>query len=147
MKKWVDYIWVWCGAFILNENNELFLMRRNINCNNKAWYRSIPWGGVEYWETLEESVIRETSEEFWINIKVIKQLWVMSDIIPEENQHRISAEFLCEIISWEIINLEPHKCDGMWWFSLENLPDKMSNPTIYWVKVLKELLKNNHETI
>lgn len=147
MKKWVDYIGVWCGVFILNENNELFLMRRNINCRNKAWYRSIPWGWVKFWETMEESLKRETQEECWVEIKIKKQLWAVDDIIPNEEQHWVWVVYLWEIISWELKNLEPNKCDEIWWFSLDNLPEKMTTPSRFWANILKELLKNNHETI
>lgn len=109
MKKWQDYIWVWCWAFIINKNNEILLTKRSENCRNKAWFRSIPWWWVELFETLEEWLKREVKEEVWVEIEIIKLLTITDDIIPEENQHWVAPQFECRIIWWKVKNLEPHK--------------------------------------
>jgi len=137
MIKGKDYIWVGCWAFILNENNELLLMKRNKNCRNKAGYWSIPGWGVDFWETMHSAIIRETMEEIGVKVEVLKLLCYTDDIISEENQHWLGLQFLCKIIEWEVNNLEPHKCEEIKWFSLNNLPSKLTKPTINWVKYLK----------
>ena len=56
-----DYIGVGCGAFILNENNELLLQQRNRTPEKGYW--SIPGGRLDMFETFEQAVKREIKEE------------------------------------------------------------------------------------
>ncbi len=109
MKKWIDYIWVWCWAVILNENNQVLLMKRNQNCRNKSWWWTIPWWWVEFWETFETAIIREIKEEIWLDIEVVKLLALSDDIMPEENQHWITPQYLCKVIWWKLENCEENK--------------------------------------
>ncbi len=88
MKKWKDYIWVWCGAVIINEKDEVLLMKRTEKCRNQAWYWISPWGAVDFWETLEEAVIREVEEEIWVKIEVLWLLEINNDIMPKEKQQK-----------------------------------------------------------
>jgi ADP-ribose pyrophosphatase len=134
MKKWKDYIWIWCWAVIINNNDEVLLLKRTKNCRNSCWYWSIPWWWVDFWEKLEDALIREVKEEVDLNVSVIKLLWITNDIIIDESQHRVWVEYLCKIESWEIKNTEPHKCEEIKWFSIYNLPKKMTLPTIEWLK-------------
>ncbi len=141
MIKGKDYIWVWCWAFILNDENELLLMKRSSECRNKAWFWSIPWGWVRLFDTLEDSLVRECKEEIWVEIEILKLLSVTDDIILEEKQHWVSPQFLCKIVSGEVTNLEPHKCEEIKYFPLDELPEKLTNTTIDWVRSLKEMIK------
>ncbi len=134
MKKWKDYIWVWCGAVIVNDNNETLLMKRGSECRNQAWYWSRPWWGVDFWETLEEAVIREVREEIWVEAEVVWMLEVSDNIMPEEWQHWIAVSFVCKIKSWEIKNMEPHKCEEIRWFNIYDLPEKIASYTKLWVE-------------
>ena len=52
-----DYIGVGCGAFIVNENNEVLLQLRNKAPEKEYW--SIPGGKVELFEKMEDAVKRE----------------------------------------------------------------------------------------
>ena len=55
-------------------------------------YYTLPGGGLEQGETLEEGTIREIKEEFGIDVKVIKKLYEMES--EKFNQKEIF--FLCE---------------------------------------------------
>lgn len=137
MKKAVDYIGVGSGAFMFNEEGKLFLMQRNKNCRNKAGFWSIPGGGVDYGEKVEDAIVREMKEELNIDIEVQKLLVVANDIIPEENQHWVSPQYICKIVGGELKNMEPEKCEGFDWFDLENLPEKLTNTTLQGLEALK----------
>ena len=56
-----DYIGVGCGAFIINDQNELLLQQRNKSPEKEYW--SIPGGKVEMFETFDQAVKREVKEE------------------------------------------------------------------------------------
>ncbi len=133
MIKGKDYIGMSCGAFILNDKGELLLMKRNKNCRNTAWYWTIPWWGVRFWETLEDSLIRETMEEVWVRINIKWLLWIWDDIMKDIEQHWIAVSYLCEIEDGQVKNSEPDKCDELKWFSLDNLPERISVPARVWV--------------
>jgi len=64
-----DYIGVGCGAFIINDQNELLLQQRNKSPEKEYW--SIPGGKVEMFETFDQAVKREVKEETGVNIEVI----------------------------------------------------------------------------
>jgi len=78
-------------------------------------------------ERVEDALRREIKEELGIEIEIIQMLSVTNDIIEEENQHWVSPQFLCKIVGGEPQNLEPHKCDEIKWFSLDKVPEKITN--------------------
>ena len=127
MKPGKDYIRVGCGAFILNDNNEILLQQRNKEPEKGYW--SIPGGKLEWMETFEEAVKREIKEECDIDIKVLRLLGICDHIVKSENQHWVSPSFLCKIEKGEPKIMEPNKHLDMKWFSLDNLPEKLTITT------------------
>lgn len=114
------------GAFILNKNNEVLLMRRKKSPEAGFW--SIPDGKVEFQESIEEALKREVKEELGVEIAIIALLGVTNHIILEENAHWISPVFLTEIIQGTPENLELEKHSEMKWFSIENFPENLAIP-------------------
>jgi len=56
MQKGKDYIGVGGGCLILNDKNEVLLIRRAGEVRNEAGYWSKPGGGVKFGETAEEAM-------------------------------------------------------------------------------------------
>lgn len=144
MKPGKDYIGVGCGAILLNNKSQILLLKRSQKCRNKAGYWTIPGGKVEFNETVEKALKREIKEELSIDIEVKKLISLTNDIIPRENQHWVSSQHLCVIVSGKIQNLEPHKCQEIKWFDLNNLPDKLTNTTKNGIKNLKIYLNSKN---
>jgi len=87
------------------------------------WNYQFPWWHLEFWESFEECVIRETMEESWVNIKGVKYMWLSNDVI--ENKHYVTI-FMNALYGW----WEPHVTDFdefyEWgWFDLEKLPNNL----------------------
>ncbi len=122
-----DYIGVGCGAFIINDKNELLLQQRNKTPEKGYW--SIPGGKVEMFETLHQAVKREVKEETGVEIEIIDLLGVCDHIVPNEKVHWISPTFLCRIVKGEPKIMEPTKHIDMRWFSLEQLPENLTITT------------------
>ena len=141
MVKGKDYIGVGVGAFVLNDKNELLLLKRNSGAEKGTW--SIPGGSVEFNETIEAAVIREIKEEVNLDIKVIKLLTIVNHIIPTEKVHWVSVEFLCEIIGGELKNMEPLKHTDMRWFNISDFPENISIITQKGLEHLNEFLLKN----
>jgi 8-oxo-dGTP diphosphatase len=139
MKKGVDYIGVGVGAIIFNSDNKVFLARRGREARNESGKWEFPGGAVEFGETLEHAILREVKEEYGFEIMIDELLDVVNHLIPEEKQHWVSPTFLCRIKSGTPSILEPHKCDEIAWFELDEIPEKLL--TLASKKSLKSLRK------
>lgn len=139
MKIGKDYIGVGVGVFIVNENNELLLQKRAVPAEKDHW--CIPGGRVEMFETLEETVIREAKEETDLDVKIISIMGVCNHIIKEENAHWVAASYLCKIEKGEPKIMEPDKASDMRWFSLDNLPEKITITTKKALEDYKKFVK------
>lgn len=127
MKQGVDYIGVAVGAMIFNDKGELFLSKRSQNTKNEHGCWEIPGGSVDFGETLSNTVIREIKEEYGVEIDIIEQYPASDHFIPAEKQHWVATTFLVNIKTGQIPRImEPHKCDGIGWFALDNLPTPLS---------------------
>lgn len=60
---------------------------------------------------------------------------------PENSvkNQRIDTFFVAKKWSGEITNMEPHKCDNLSWFDINNIPEN----TIPYIKIALEHIKNN----
>ncbi len=137
MKPGKDYIGVGCGAFIINEKEQLLLQQRNKEPEKGCW--CIPGGKVEWMETFEDAVKREVKEECDVEITVEKLLGVCDHIVKNEKQHWVSPSFLCRIIEGEPKIMEPSKHVDMKWFDLNNLPQKITITTQHAIKSYNDL--------
>ncbi|HET6365061.1 MAG TPA: NUDIX domain-containing protein [Nitrospirota bacterium] len=124
MKKGIDYIGVGVGAVIFDSRGRVFLAKRGREARNESGKWEFPGGGVEYGETLEQAIAREVREEYGIEIDVLNLLDVVNHLIPEERQHWVSPTFLCRIASGTPCIREPHKCDDIGWFAIDEIPEE-----------------------
>ncbi len=129
MKPGVDYIGIGCGALIVNDNNETLLVKRGQKSKNQVGVWSKPGGAVDLEEKVEDAVIREIKEELGVDIELVKFLGFTNHIIKSENQHWIAFNYLAKIIKGEPQILEPDKIEEIKWFSLNNLPENLSQTT------------------
>ncbi len=83
------------AGIIPMENGYALMHRENVKNHPIGNYYTIPGGGLEEGETVEEGTIREIKEEFGIDVKVIKQLYYI------EKEEMDEYFFLCEYISGE----------------------------------------------
>ncbi len=124
MKKGIDYIGVGAGAVIFNDDGEVFLAKRGIECRNERRKWEFPGGCVEFGERLEDALVREIREEYGFLIVVESLIDVVNHIIPDEKQHWVSPTFLCRYVSGTPRIMEPHKCEEIGWFRLEQVPEQ-----------------------
>lgn len=122
MKRGIDYIGVGVGAIIVNDQGQLFLAQRGPLAKNERGLWEFPGGSVEFGETLAEALRREIREEYGMEIEVGALLDVVDHILPAEGQHWVSPTYICRAQSGEPRILEPGKCTGVGWFSLNDIP-------------------------
>ncbi len=141
MKQGIDYIGVGCGALILNEKEEVLVMKRSNKCKNQRGHWQIPGGTVEFNETFQEAIKREVQEELGIEIEVGELLTLCNDIMPEEKQHWITPQFLCKIKGGVITNKEPEKHEQIQWLSLEKIEQIEEPQTLPMIEAVKAYKK------
>ena len=125
MEKGLDYIGVGVGAVILDRHGAVFLAMRGKEARNERHKWEFPGGSVEFGETLRHALLREVKEEFDFEISIEQLLDVVDHLLPEENQHWVSPTFLCRVKSGTPRIMEPHKCDKIGWFGLNEIPEDM----------------------
>lgn len=84
-------------AGIVPMDNGFVLMHRKNVLRNKQYseYYTFPGGHLEEGESLEQCVVREIKEEFGIQVKVIKKLYMLENKKLELNEYF----YLCEYIN------------------------------------------------
>lgn len=125
---------------ILVKDNNVLLLRR-FNTGYEDGNYSMIAGHVDPGETFTQCIIREAQEEAGIQIKPedLEVAHVMHrNSKSTEYNERIDIFFLAKKWSGEIINKEPHKCDDLSWFDLDNIPDN----TIPHIKQTLNKIKN-----
>ena len=89
-------------------------------------------------------MIREAKEEAGIDIKeedmeIIHTMHRNEMVNPVEIRERVDVFIKVEKWDGELQNMEPHKCDDLSWFSLNDLPEN----TIPYVKFALECIDKN----
>jgi 8-oxo-dGTP diphosphatase len=127
MKKGLDYIGVSAGALIINDIGQIFLSKRSNKCQNEKGHWETPGGSVNFGETLADATKREIFEEYGAEVELLEQFPAEDHLIPKEKQHWVATTFLAKFKKGQTPKImEPEKCDGIGWFSLDNLPKPLS---------------------
>lgn len=140
MKKGIDYIGVGIGAVIVDTEGKMLLSKRGPKAKNERGKWEFPGGGVEFGDTMEETIKREMKEELGITIETYQQLPVLDHIIRDEDQHWITSGFISKIRKGTPTIHEPEKCSAIGWFSLSQMAKmELSVPTKAYLKILKKI--------
>jgi len=136
MKAGIDFVGIGCGAIIVNDKNEVLLVKRAASSRMAAGTWSRPGGQVEFGEKIEEAVEREVLEETGVKVKAERFLELAEDFGNEK--HWLAIGYLAKYIAGEARNVEPDKHDEVKWFSLTSLP-KLNKYTESSIKKYLEL--------
>jgi 8-oxo-dGTP diphosphatase len=121
------------GVMIFKDEKILLGKRRGKHGTGEY---SCPGGHLEFGESFEECVARETKEESGINIKNIKFLSV-ANIFKHENRQDVLINFVADWDSGTIVN-DPNEKIGDWeWHPLDSLPEPLFYPTVITVDSYK----------
>ena len=125
-----DYIGVGVGAMVFNDEGHVFLSQRGPTATNERGYWEFPGGKVTFGETLEATIAREFMEEYGMEIAVVELIGVSDHILAHERQHWVSPTYIARHIGGEPRILEPEKCTAIGWFTLDRLPQPLSQVTL-----------------
>ncbi len=108
------------GVIITQEDQVLLMKRRNAH-GDGTW--STPGGHLEYGESLEECVIRETKEKIGITITDVTFLAITNDVF--EGQHNITIWMAGRYVSGEPTMDAADEMSVVGWFSWDALPEPL----------------------
>lgn len=124
---------------VLKQNNKILLqLRQNTGYLDGMW--SFVAGHVEDGESAINGMIREAREEIGIHL-LPSQIKVVHVIHRKTTRLNMDMFFQCQSWDGKIQNMEPDKCGGLEFFSLEDLPLNMVD---YNAEALKSILRGEY---
>ena len=127
MKKGVDYVGV-CVVYFCHDGKGNFIMaKRNNNTRDEHGCWDIGGGGLEFGDTIEDTIRKEIQEEYSTNVLDFEFLGYRD--VHREHQgrptHWIALDFKVRIDPTKIKNGEPHKFEEVKLFTLNTIPDNV----------------------
>lgn len=144
MKKGLDYTGVTVVYFCHDGAGNFLMNKRGQNCRDEQGTWDPGGGGVEFGESVEETVKKEIMEEYGTD--VIKQEFLgFRDIHREANgkkTHWIGLDFKVLVDRNKAKNGEPHKFDDVQWFTLDTLPSPLHSQFPTFIKLYEQKLRS-----
>lgn len=108
--------------FLVRGNKILLLRRYNTSYEDGNY--SVVAGHLDGGESVRQAMVREAKEEADIVITP-ESLDIAHIMHRKSDQERIDWFFVAQTWQGEAQNCEPHKCDDLSWFSLDELPENV----------------------
>ena len=114
------------AAVFIFKDGKVLMNERGGAHGHGTW--SVPGGHLEFGESWEECVKRETLEEVGITIKNVKLLTVTNDVFHETNKHYVTIWMTADWDEGEPESQEPEIVTDLAWRSLNDLPKNLFEP-------------------
>ncbi len=124
MKKGIDFIGVCVVYFCHDGKGNILFAKRSKEARDEQGAWDIGGGGVEFGDTLENTLKKEIQEEY--NAQVLNYEFLGYRDVHRFHEgkptHWIALDFKVLIDPTNVRNNEPHKFDDIGWFTMDNLP-------------------------
>jgi len=145
MKRGVDYTGV-SIVFACHDGRGNFLFsKRGIQCRDEQGTWDPGGGGLEFGNTVEQTLRKEIKEEYCTDVLAFERLGYR-DVHRENNgarTHWIALDFKVLVDRAKAKNGEPHKMDEIRWFALDSLPSPMHSQWPVFFNLYKEKLNQS----
>lgn len=111
------------GVVVL-KGNQVLLGKRKGSHGEGLW--SFAGGHLEYKEAVEECAKRELFEETGLQAKAIRLGPWVNNVI--DDKHYVTLFVYVDDFCGDVQLMEPEKCEGWQWFSLDDLPSPLFQP-------------------
>jgi 8-oxo-dGTP pyrophosphatase MutT (NUDIX family) len=124
MKKGIDCIGVSVVYFCHDGAGNFVMNKRGQNCRDEQGCWDIGGGGLEWNDTVEDTLRKEIGEEYSTDVLNFEFLGYRDvyKIANGEPVHWIALDFKVLVDKAKVKNGEPHKFDDVRWFQLDDLP-------------------------
>ena len=142
MKKGEDYIGINVTYFCHDGEGNFVFNKRGINCRDEHGKWDIGGGGVDFGDSLEQTLRKEIKEEYCTDVIDFEFLGYR-DVFRENNgkkTHWLAMDFKVLVDKNKVANGEPHKFDAVEWFRLDNLPSPVHSQLMNTINKNKEKL-------
>lgn len=127
-------------AVVVMRDDKILLGRRQ--GSHGAGYWAMPGGHLEMYETFEECSRRELLEETGMHLTHVEFLTCKNEILRADSKH-FACVYMLAHATGEPQLLEPHKCDGWEWFSLDALPTPLFGTLAEFTPELKQRISSS----
>ncbi|NUJ97506.1 NUDIX domain-containing protein [Candidatus Gracilibacteria bacterium] len=130
-------------AVFVRNNGKILLGKRKSTHGDGKW--CLPGGLLEFGESIEDCAIRETKEEFNVDIKNLKFLGIGNDVTKDK--HYVTIFIFADYLSGDIdISIFDEFYEWVW-VKLDNFPNNkfyiLENFLIKNFALIEKLLKSN----
>lgn len=142
MQKGVDYTGIAVVYCCHDGQGNILFNKRGQNCRDEQGAWDIGGGGLEFGDTIIETLKKEIAEEYCTDVLDYEFLGYR-DIHRENNgkkTHWVTFDFKVLVDRAKVKNGEPHKLDAVEWFTATNLPSPVISPLPNFLKKYKDKL-------
>lgn len=142
MRKGKDHIGVTVVYFCHDGNSNYVMQKRSSNCRDENNRWDCGGGGIEFGDTVENTLKKEILEEYGTEVLGYEFLGYR-DVHREhdgEKTHWIALDFKVHINKESVRNAEPDKFDEIGWFTLETLPTPLHSQLPTFIENYKNKL-------
>ncbi len=104
---------IFVRAVIRNEKWEFILVKKLNSQKIAPWATLLPGWTLEFWEEIEDCLIREIKEE--IGLDIIEYKFITHDKIILDWAHWLWCYYECKTSNLEFSNMEPEKHEKVFW--------------------------------
>ena len=143
MKQGLDYPGVTIVYFCHDGKGNFVMAKRSTNARDENGRWDIGAGGLEFGETVENTLKREIKEEYCTDVLDYEFLG-FRDLHRRhkgEKTHWIGLDFKVLVDTKKVKIGEPYKFDGISWFTLAKLPTKVHSQFPVFLKKYRDKLE------
>ena len=142
MKKGEDYIGAGVVYFCHDGEGNVLLSKRSKNCRDEHGTWDPGGGGIEFGDTVEDTLRKEIEEEYSTDVVDFEFLGYRDVHREHEGKktHWLMIDFKVLIDKNKVANGEPHKFDAVEWFTLDKLPSPLHSQFPNFLNLYKDKL-------
>lgn len=143
MRKGIDYIGQAAVTLCHDGAGKYLLGLRSDKCRDEHFrWDPLGSGGIEFGDTIEETIRREVKEECNADVINFERLGVREAFREEggEKSHWIQHDFKALVDPKQVQINEPDKCLEIGWFDIDNFPTPMHSQWPFFYEMYKDKL-------
>ena len=141
--KGVDHVGVCVVYFCHDGKGEFVMAKRNNNTRDEHGRWDIGGGGLEFGETIDQTIRQEIQEEYCTNVLNYEFLGYrdVHRVHDGKPTHWIALDFKVRIDREKVQIGAPHKFDEIRWFTLNKIPKNVHSQFPKFLELYKPLLE------